>query len=136
MCVKSQYTHHALCFYQIVLFKIHHSIDNQVDDLASLYSDESNNLHIDILVGTIQLKTTHKIKFIIDDEAEISNDHSFSIDGTKYRNELFIYAKRPTPSLTIFISYDVIREKVVYKKDEYLNSFCEFHLFPNLLEFK
>ncbi len=130
---KNQYTHHVLCFYREVPFRVHHSVDNQVDDSALIYSDESNNFHIGMIVGIIQLKTTGEIKFIID-EAEVLGCDSFSMNGVEYINELFIYAQRPTPPRTVSINYDAIREKVAYRKDKYLHSFCEFYSFPNLLE--
>ncbi len=130
---KNQYTHHTLCFYQEVPFKVHHSTNNQVDDSALVYSDESNRAHLGIIVGIIRLKTTNEIIFIIDEAPFIGYD-SFSLNGTEYINELFIYTMMPTPPRTISISYGSIREKIAYRKDENTNLFCEFHIFPNLQE--
>jgi hypothetical protein len=130
---NNQYTHHVLCFYREVPFRVHQSIDNQVDDSALIYSDELNNFHIGIIVGIIQLTTTGEIKFIMD-EAEVLGCDSFSINRSDYTNELFIYAQRPTRPRTVSINYDSIREKVAYRKDKYLQSYYEFYLFPNLLE--
>ncbi|CAF2896565.1 unnamed protein product [Rotaria sp. Silwood2] len=130
---KNQYTHHTLCFYKEVPFKVHHSSNNQVDDSALIYSDESNNLHLGLIVGIIQLKATSEIKFIID-TVQVTGYDSFSLNGTEYKNNLFIYTMMPTPPHTVSINYTSIREKVAYRKDANMNSLCEFYIFPNLLE--
>ncbi len=130
---KNQYTHHTICFYQEVPFKVHRYIDNQVDDLAVIYSDESGNLHLGIIVGIIQLKRTNEIKFIID-EAEIYGYDSFSLNGAEYINNLFLYSMFPNPPHTTSVSYNSIKEKIAYRKDEIRHSIYEFFIFPNLLE--
>ncbi|CAF2640807.1 unnamed protein product [Rotaria sp. Silwood2] len=92
------------------------------------------NKYVGLIVGIIQLKATSDIKFIID-TVQVTGYGSFSLNGTEYKNYLFIYTMMPASSHTVSISYTSIREKVVYRKDTNINSFCEFYYFPNLLEF-
>jgi hypothetical protein len=130
---REQYTYHPFCFYRQVPFRVHNSTKNQVDDSALIYSDKLNNLHVGFIVAIIQLKATKEIKFIIDD-AEIIGFDSFSHNGTQYMNDLFVNAVLPTPPKTISITYNSIKEKVSYRLEKNMNSFCEFYVFPNVLE--
>ena len=130
---KDQLVHHSLCFYQGVPFKIHQSTNKQVDNSAVLYSDKWNNLRIGIIVGIIRLKVSNDLIFVIDQAQVLGND-SFSILGTKFINELCVYAKMPDPPNTNSITYDSIKEKVAYRMDRNKKQFYEFNIFPNLLE--
>ena len=91
-----------------------------------IYSDELNNFHLGIITGIIRLKAIGGIEFIID-EANFNDHDSFVLNG----NEFFIYAILPTPPNTISNS---IKEKIEYKLNDNLNSLCEFHIFPNIVE--
>jgi hypothetical protein len=63
---KRQYTDHLLCFYQDIPFRIHSSDTNQVDDLAIIYSDQFNTLHLGVIVGIVRLKITGEVVSNID----------------------------------------------------------------------
>ncbi|CAM4985947.1 unnamed protein product [Rotaria socialis] len=130
---KDQYTHHSTCFYQNVAFAVHHSKHTQVDNSAVIYFDHFNNLHIGIIMGIIQLKTTKDIIFIID-KAEIVGFDTFSLDQIEYVNDFLVYAKHSNPPTIVSIGYKTIKEKVAYRKDPKVKTSTEFYIFPNLVE--
>jgi hypothetical protein len=130
---RNNFTYHSLCFYQEMPFQIHRWTRNDVDDSTLMYSDESNSLHFGAIVRIIRLKATGDIIFIID-KASIIDYDSFSLNGTKYINDLCIYTTLRIPPSIISINYCWIREKVAYRLDEHILSICEFHIFPNILE--
>ena len=130
---KDQYTYYSMCFFKDVPFKARSTSNSQVDDSAVIYSDEFDNFHLGMIAGIIRLKATGDILFVID-EASFNGHDSFLLNGNKYINELFIYATLPTPPNTISIRYNSIKEKIAYRLYGNLNSLCEFHIFPNLLE--
>jgi hypothetical protein len=128
-----QYTHHSLCFHQEVPFRIHRSTINQVDDSALIYSDQSNILHLGVIVGIVRLRTTDQVVFIID-KANIYGCDSFLLDGVEYMNDLFIDATLLMPRETASIKFEFIKKKVAYRVDENSSLICGFQIFPNLLE--
>ncbi|CAF2093187.1 unnamed protein product, partial [Rotaria magnacalcarata] len=130
---KDQYTHYSTCFYRNVAFTVHHSKHTQVDNSTVIYFDHFNNLHIGIIIGIIQLKTTKDIIFIID-QAEIVGFDTFSLDQIEYVNDFLVYAKHSNPPTIVSIGYKTIKEKVAYRKDPKVKTSAEFYIFPNLVE--
>ncbi len=130
---EGQYTHHSLCFHQEIPFRVHRSGTNQVDDSALIYSDQSNILHLGVIVGIIQLKTTGQVLFMID-KANIHGCDSFTLDGVQYSNDLFIDATLLMPRETVSIQFEYIKKKVAYRVDESSRSIRGFQIFPNVLE--
>ena len=130
---RDQYTQHSTCFYRNVAFTVHHSTHTQVDNSAVIYFDHFNNLHIGIIIGIIQLKTTKDIIFIID-QAEIVGFDTFSLDQIEYVNDFLAYAKHLNPPTIVSINYKSIKQKVAYRKDPKVKTSTEFYLFPNLVE--
>ncbi|CAF1376494.1 unnamed protein product [Rotaria sordida] len=114
-------------------FRIHRSGTNQVDDSAVIYSDQSNTLHLGIIVGIVKLKTTDEIIFIID-KANINGCDSFKLDNIEYINDLYIDATLPMPRETISLKFEFIKRKVAYRIDENSRLICGFQIFPNVLE--
>ncbi|CAF3015504.1 unnamed protein product [Rotaria socialis] len=127
------FTHYSSYIAKDVAFKIHCPTNKQVDNSTVVYADESNNLHLGIIAGIVKLKHTDEILFIVD-QAKISGYGSFSLNGTEYTNDFFIFAMLTKPRSIVSIHYNAIQEKVAYRLHEKLDSVFEFHLFPNRLE--
>ena len=104
-----------------------------MDNSTAIYFDHFNNLHIGIIIGIVQLKTTKDIIFIID-QAEIVGFDTFSLDRIEYVNDFLVYAKHSNPPSIVSINYKSIKEKVVYRKDPKVKTSTEFDIFPNLVE--